>query len=320
MEQHTQGSTKPITWEELLELYSLGKRIKSVTKENYLNAIKCFRKYAPDILPHQVTHIMLLHWRASVLDADPVVLKPISWNSYSYALRYMFDYGKKLKVLHFETNPFKDLKVRVPEERLRALTNADINACRAYLNELEEQERHSNHVAFSPVWFHRCLLETFYHTGMRLHQLLHITLSDIDLNNRLIHFRSEISKNDRAYTIPIAKDLLPYIRLVVHHAQWAGIDEFEQLYNLNRYRKKYTDPEQYMVKGQVHSFFYRLSKLITHKATSHAFRHTIGTTLMRQPERNLFLTKELLGHKDLRSTLRYLTPDVEQMRKFLDNR
>ncbi|MDH2431093.1 site-specific integrase [Pokkaliibacter sp. MBI-7] len=320
MEQQTQGSTKPITWEELLELYCLGKRVKRVTRSNYLNAINCFKRYHPNVLPQQVTHNMLLHWRVSVLDTDPAPLKPASWNCYSYALRYIFEYGKEVDVLTFEKNPFRRLKVRVPEEQIKVLSANDIIAYRTYLDAQEMQERLGKYGAFYPAWFYRCLFETFYHTGMRQHQLIHLTADDIDLKRELIHFRSEISKNSRAYTIPIAQDLLPYLRLMLHQSQYAGIQRHEQLYNLNRYRKRYTAPDKRMEKGQVHSFFYRLSKLVLHKATSHAFRHTIGTNLMQQPERNLFLTKELLGHKNLRSTLKYLTPDLEQMRVLLNNR
>jgi hypothetical protein len=54
--------------------------------------------------------------------------------------------------------------------------------------------------------------------------------------------------------------------------------------------------------------------------TPHRFRHTLATDLMRQPERNIHLTKALLNHSNIATTMSYIEVDYEHMRAVLDER
>ncbi|MDH2430977.1 site-specific integrase [Pokkaliibacter sp. MBI-7] len=319
MEQQAQGSTKPITWEELLEEYRLQKRVKPVTLRNYGIAIRCFQKFQPDVLPEQVTHKQLLYWREAALDSEPG-LKPISWNTYIDTLRHLFRFGLESALLQCDQNPFYKLKVRETDVEFIVLGTEDMDAYRQHLDRLAEKEKVAKQVSFRPVWFHRCLLETLYNTGMRLHQLLHLHQTDINLQKNTIHLRAAISKNGKSYSIPIAEPLRPYLEQLLENAKREGIRGNEQLFNLNRFRKRYQQEDTPMKKSQVHYFFGQLSRQVNCKVTSHAFRHTIATTLMRHPDRNLMIAQALLGHRSLRSTLRYVTVDMDQIREALNNR
>ncbi|EGH49676.1 hypothetical protein PSYPI_47718, partial [Pseudomonas syringae pv. pisi str. 1704B] len=39
------------------------------------------------------------------------------------------------------------------------------------------------------------------------------------------------------------------------------------------------------------------------------FRHTIASEMMRQPERNIHITKNLLNHSNIATTMEYIEPD-----------
>ncbi len=54
--------------------------------------------------------------------------------------------------------------------------------------------------------------------------------------------------------------------------------------------------------------------------TPHRFRHTIASDLMKQPDRNIHVTKTLLNHTNLATTMEYIEPDYDVMRAVLNER
>ena len=52
-------------------------------------------------------------------------------------------------------------------------------------------------------------------------------------------------------------------------------------------------------------------------SSPHRFRHTAATNLMKNPE-NLYVVKQLLGHKDIKVTLSYIESDISSLRKHID--
>lgn len=49
-------------------------------------------------------------------------------------------------------------------------------------------------------------------------------------------------------------------------------------------------------------------------------RHTLATDLMKQPERNIHLTKSLLNHSNIATTMSYIEADYDHMREVLHER
>lgn len=54
--------------------------------------------------------------------------------------------------------------------------------------------------------------------------------------------------------------------------------------------------------------------------TPHRFRHTLASDLMRQPERNIHITKLLLNHSNIATTMEYIEPDYDVMRTVMNER
>ncbi|HHZ9148654.1 TPA: site-specific integrase [Proteus mirabilis] len=73
-----------------------------------------------------------------------------------------------------------------------------------------------------------------------------------------------------------------------------------------------------MSHSTIRAFFRRLSVECGFAVSPHRFRHTLGTTLMRCPERNMELTKNILGHRSLSSTMEYIGQDTVQTKAILE--
>lgn len=56
-----------------------------------------------------------------------------------------------------------------------------------------------------------------------------------------------------------------------------------------------------MTEKQVSYFFAKLSDACHSRFSSHRYRHTVATELMKKPEQNLYLTQKLLGTGILKS-------------------
>jgi site-specific recombinase XerC len=54
-----------------------------------------------------------------------------------------------------------------------------------------------------------------------------------------------------------------------------------------------------------------LSRESSFDISSHRFRHTLATELMKSPDRNLKVLKDLLGHRNVRTTMKYTELDME---------
>lgn len=65
--------------------------------------------------------------------------------------------------------------------------------------------------------------------------------------------------------------------------------------------------------NQVTHIFRCLSNVVGFISSPHRLRHTVATSLMKNPE-NVYVVQKLLGHKDINVTLEYIEHDVEMLR------
>lgn len=70
--------------------------------------------------------------------------------------------------------------------------------------------------------------------------------------------------------------------------------------------------------SQLSRFYTALSRKLGVHISPHRFRHTIATDLMKQPKSNLHIVKDLLGHRSIATTLKYVHVDVDQVRRALE--
>ncbi len=244
-------------------------------------------------------------------------MKEVSWNSYVRHLRALWNFGIDQGLLTCSKNPFKGVAVSEPKKPKKTLNLEQIANARWALAQMVAWEKeHEQRSRITPAWFWQIVNETFYATGLRLNQVLNVRLADVRLRERLIIATVEGSKNRREYPVPISSKYLPYITTLVDRATLQGFKPDDQLFNVNRFSAYHRRKE--MNQWQVESCYAKISEITNSRISPHRFRHTIGTDLMKKPERNLHLVKELLGHTNIKTTLEYVTVDVEMLRECVE--
>ncbi|MDP8189046.1 site-specific integrase [Pasteurella skyensis] len=288
----------------------LHKNLRPSTVRSYEKVLTLFLKMNPHIsTPDKLTVEDVIKWRNEVLKTA----KPITWNTYLRHMRSFYNFAIDNEFISLNKNPFLKLSLREGKEKRKVLSDEQLQA----LDKLLSNDYLLPDI-FHPRWFTVALIKTFRYTGIRRSQLIQLRICDIDLSKRIITIPSNINKNHNYHEIPISDKLYPDLEKLVLEMTRIGRKKQDQLFNLNvisRYtRFKGCD----MTKDQVSYLFYVLSKLLGFKVSTHRFRHTIATQLMKNVD-NLYNVKQLLGHSDLKVTLSYVEYNSEMIRNCVNS-
>lgn len=303
----------------ILEHYFKEKFLRPRTMKSYRQAMQkfsgCMNEQGLSSI-NQVTLDTLLAWRERELRMNG--LTAISWNSYCRQLRAILTFALERGLVLWPENHFKTLQVRTPGKRKKTLSDEQIEKTYEAFSKLaleENENRYNGRI--HPVWFWSIVFETLYYTGMRRNQLLNIRLKDVNIGNKTIFLSIQGSKAHSENIIPIPNGLLEALGILLARAKEMRFKPDDQLFNVTRFgtnRYKYKT----MQDSNISNAFRELSARVKFPASPHRLRHTLGTKLMRQPEKNLHLVKAIFGHKDIRTTLEYVVPDLEDMRDLLN--
>lgn len=294
------------------------------TQESYAGPVGLFQRYVGrNVMPGEVSRRDVLNWRLRIVvsSKNPNGIQESSWNNYARHLKSLYRFGicHELIPLRIEESPFENVFLREKKRRRKTLRDSDIVFAREALEQFRRQEVvRCDPAPIHPAWFWQVVVETFYHTGIRLNQLLSITPNDIHLNQRRLIASAEGAKNSYEAVLPITDALYPYLVTLMTSAHAAGCNKFDQLYNVNLFSVR--TKRETMDVWQVERFFKQLSRCCGSRITPHRFRHTLATDLMRSAGRDLYLTQQVCGHQDIRSTMEYIHPDLDALRQYLDQR
>lgn len=308
----------------LLQEMFIERWLSPKTQESYAGPVGIFQRYVGlHVLPGEVTRRDVLNWRRSIVisDNNPDGIQESSWNNYVRHLKaiYRFGISHELIPLSIQASPFEQVFLREKKRRRKTLQDSAIVFAREALEQCRRQEVVMGRPAsIHPAWFWRVVVETFYHTGIRLNQLLSITPDDVHLNERILVARAEGAKNSYEAVLPITGALYPYLATLMEATHVAGCEHHGQLFNVNLFSVR-TKRER-MNSDQVKRFFNQLSRYCGTRISPHRFRHTLATDLMRSKGRDVYLTQQVCGHTDLRSTMQYINPDVDTLREYLEQR
>jgi len=146
----------------------------------------------------------------------------------------------------------------------------------------------------APRWFkHRFLLAVAYSAGLRMNEIRHLKITDLDLDRRQIHIRQGKGKKDRYVILSelIARKLPNYLKevkpqLYLFEGQTVGqvMGERSIQYIINEGVKKTN---------------------IQKDVSMHTLRHSFATHLLEDGI-DIYSIQRLLGHSDIRTTIVYL--------------
>lgn len=140
---------------------------------------------------------------------------------------------------------------------------------------------------------HLAMLLLAYSAGLRLGEIVRLQIKDIDSKRMLIHIRGAKGKKDRMVTL--SEIMLAHLR------------EFVALYQ----------PKVYLFEGQIEGDHYSERSLqqvfsdakkkanIKKQASMHTLRHSYATHLL-EAGTDIHLIQMLLGHHNIKTTLKYL--------------
>jgi site-specific recombinase XerD len=140
---------------------------------------------------------------------------------------------------------------------------------------------------------HRTLLLMAYSCGLRVSEVVSITVNQIDRDRMQLFIHQSKGKKDRV--VPLAHSLLPFL------------DAYAAAYR----------PVHWLFENQTHNGPYSASsaQVVFRKAAAaiglppelsfHSLRHSYATHMLENGI-DISLIKNLLGHNDLRTTMRYL--------------
>lgn len=184
---------------------------------------------------------------------------------------------------YFDSNPFEDIeRPRVEYKLPRTLTRDQANAIMFG--------------AMSLGFRTKAVFKTFLYTGLRKMELVNLEPEHVDLDNRSIFINEGKGGKDRV--VPISSSL------AVTLAKWEKVRS-EHL--------RYFNMSDSVVKRQKK----KIEEAVGFKFKIHSLRHTAATMMLRSGI-DIRTVQKILGHSDIKTTLLYLSFDMEHMRREVD--
>lgn len=155
---------------------------------------------------------------------------------------------------------------------------------------------------------HNTMLKLCYGMGLRVSEITNLKITDIDSENMQVFIERAKGKKDRYVNLP--QSILEQLR------------EYYQEYRPKTYLFEGQNGGQYSVRSVQQVFKTALQKAKINKNIGiHGLRHSYATHLLEQGT-DIRIIQELLGHKDLKTTLIYTEVTNSNIRKItspLDN-
>jgi site-specific recombinase XerD len=245
------------------------------TIDTYVSRVACFAKHfgrSPELLGPNEVRDFQLH----------LLQQRVSWSSFNQAvcaLRFLYGTSlgrpEQLPLIPYGKRPKTLPSVLSPDEVLRLLDAA-------------------------PPGRDRVLLQVAYGCGLRLSELLHLRVADIDSARMVIHVRQGKGAKDRL--VPLS---------------WRLLEELRAYWRMCRPRT-WLFPGQTadgtMTASNIQRRFGRLVQQVglTKHCSMHTLRHSYATHLLEAGVDVLTL-KALLGHSSLQTTARYLHVSTQRL-------
>ena len=244
----------------------------------------------------------VIEWRDWLLEVREVSRH--TWNNYRRHLNVLLNYAVEAKHIGLLSNPLNTVRgLSVYQKGKKSIDPQDVRVLTRFLSSEEGR------VAFHPAWFWSGVIRVLYYTGMRRKQLVNLKWEDVDFRREVIRLRAESSKTKREWEVPMPA----LCRVDLENLEMLSGSFFkgDQVWNVTKFNDRYAGTE--MVVGQLSGFFRRLQDKSGVAVSSHRFRHSFGTQAAATGE--IKQVQSQLGHTTVSTTLEYVQPDLEGMKR-----
>jgi len=154
----------------------------------------------------------------------------------------------------------------------------------------------------------RTILEVFYATGVRNQELRNLTVADANLEEELLRVNGGKGGHDRV--VPLSRVACKFLETYIKgiRPQLVGGKATDKLFVSMR-----GNPIDGHTVGDVVKKYARLASVKKH-VTPHVWRHTCATHLVKN-EANLRHVQDILGHRSLHTTERYLSLTITDLKE-----
>ena len=239
----------------------------------------------------EVSHHMIREWLVSLMEAD---VSPRSVNRKLSAVKSFYKY--LLREGGVESNPA--LRVVAPKQKKKLLRVASEDDMSDLLN---------SDLFPSDFWgkTQRAIVFTFYHTGIRLSELINIKVGDIDFAQSKL---TVIGKRNKERSVPLTPALKSELEGYLKEREGCfKSSELDFLFLSIRGNKLYPK----LVYNTINTYLSLVSDL--EKKSPHVLRHSFATHMLNRGA-DLNSIKELLGHSSLSATQVYTHNSIDQLK------
>jgi integrase/recombinase XerD len=145
----------------------------------------------------------------------------------------------------------------------------------------------------------RAVLEVFYSTGIRLEEMVSLTIFDCDLQGGLLRVNNGKGSKDRV--VPLGKHAVRFLKEYITRVrpQLTQHDKTEKHLFMSRQQS----PMSIQV-AEIMARNHARKAGVKKRVTPHVFRHTFATELIRNGA-DICAVQKMLGHSDLKTTTIY---------------
>ncbi|MEG0471106.1 MAG: tyrosine-type recombinase/integrase [Solibacillus sp.] len=204
------------------------------------------------------------------------------------ALKVAFNFWKADNMIR--TSPMDNVRCQKDDvDKIESFTDEQIQAM---LNACDQR----TYVGFRDYVFQICLLDT----GMRMNELLSITLESVDLKSRSIHLGAEFNKNRRYRIVPISPETLKLLLEIVDENK-QHFPHAKRIF-LSCYGEEVRDT-QMNKRLKYYGDMTGVGKEI--RSTAHTWRHTFARNFILNGG-DPYTLMRILGHSSIHMTRRYV--------------
>lgn len=241
---------------------------------------------------NHITHRQVRYWLSSIISQG---FTPRSANRKLSSLRTFFRYLQREGVV--KTNPLTRIIPPKSGKRLPSFVGE------SEMTELLNTERFNDDYAGVRD---QLILELFYFTGMRLSELVGLTVDKIDFSSQTIKV---LGKGNKERILPMHPELSKLISEYLIVRDEINLNKFEKTLFLTEKGKPIYPKLVYRIVRA------NLSNVTTlEKKSPHVLRHTFATHLLNHGA-ELNAIKDLLGHANLSATQVYTHSSFEKLKK-----
>ena len=240
----------------------------------------------------KITHRQVRYWLSSIISQG---FTPRSANRKLSSLRTFFRYLQREGAI--KINPLTRIIPPKSGKRLPSFVGEN------EMKELLETERFTDD--FTGVR-DQLILELFYFTGMRLSELVGLTIDKIDFSSQTIKV---LGKGNKERILPMHPELSKLISEYLIVRDEIELNKFEKtLFLTEKGKPIYSKLVYRIVRANL------LNVTTLEKKSPHVLRHTFATHLLNHGA-ELNAIKDLLGHANLSATQIYTHSSFEKLKK-----